>query len=75
MKKYPDLNRVTPKLPFDKVAEIAHMPNTKITETLDESILEINRFRLYDGLWERRIDEGASALSERENEAVDKAGE
>ena len=46
LKKYPDLNRVTPKSAFDKVAVISHMPDTKITETLDEKVLDINKFRL-----------------------------
>ena len=75
LNKYPDLNRVTPKAPFDKVAVISHMPDTKITETLDEKVLDINKFRLEFDLWERRINDGASALSEKENQAVDKAGE
>ena len=72
--KYPR-NRVIPKEPFDKVAVISHMPNTKITETLYEKVFDINKFRLELNLWERRIKDGASTLSVIENQAVDKAGE
>lgn len=77
--RYPDLEKVTAKQPFDAIAKINLMPETKITEITYEDVLKINKFRLEFDLWLRRVSPDPVVdplgLTERQKQAVDSAGE